>query len=212
MAKKTKNTIKKKDQRTAVQSQASKKKAQKETKQRSSAKIDSHKKKTKALSSQNASRKKVIIIYYSRTDTTRKVASRIAKRIGCDHEEIIDKKKRSGVLGYIISIKDAIKKSSTPIRPIQKDISRYKLVIIGTPVWAMTMSAPIRSFIRRHGNQCNKIALFVTMGGSGHEKTIGDMQDLIGKKAIKTASFRTKEVVQESDAYKKDLETFIKGL
>ncbi|MFH2027554.1 MAG: hypothetical protein ABIJ08_00305 [Nanoarchaeota archaeon] len=88
---------------------------------------------------------KTLITYYSRTGTTRKVANEIAVQLGCDTDEIIDKTKRSGPLGYITSGRDAMKKSLTEIET-KKDPSQYDLVIIGTPIWAWTMAPAIRTY------------------------------------------------------------------
>jgi flavodoxin len=42
---------------------------------------------------------KTLVVYYSRTGTTRKVAEAIAGILRCDIEEVVDTKKRSGILG-----------------------------------------------------------------------------------------------------------------
>ncbi|MBE3088681.1 MAG: flavodoxin family protein, partial [Actinobacteria bacterium] len=43
----------------------------------------------------------ILVVYYSRTGTTRKVAEYITKQLGADMEEIIDMKKRSGIWGFL---------------------------------------------------------------------------------------------------------------
>lgn len=50
-----------------------------------------------------------LVVYYSRTGNTRYVAEKIATEFNADLEEIIDKKNRSGSLGYAISRLDATK-------------------------------------------------------------------------------------------------------
>jgi len=45
---------------------------------------------------------KTLVAYYSRTGNTKKVAVEIAKNLKADIDEIIDKKDRSGMIGWII--------------------------------------------------------------------------------------------------------------
>ena len=51
--------------------------------------------------------KKTLVAYYSRTGTTKKVGEAIAKALKADIDEIIDLKKRSGAIGWVVSGKDA---------------------------------------------------------------------------------------------------------
>ena len=46
---------------------------------------------------------KTIVVYYSRTGNTRKVAEELADTLKCDIEQIIDTQKRSDVLGFLRS-------------------------------------------------------------------------------------------------------------
>lgn len=52
----------------------------------------------------------ILVVYYSRTGATRKVAEYITKQLGADMEEIIDMKKRSGIWGFLIGGRDALRK------------------------------------------------------------------------------------------------------
>jgi menaquinone-dependent protoporphyrinogen IX oxidase len=79
---------------------------------------------------------KILVVFYSRTDNTRKTAEEIASVLECDMEEIIDTKNRSGALGYIKSGKDASRRKLTVLKEIINDPSQYDLLIIGTPLWA----------------------------------------------------------------------------
>lgn len=46
---------------------------------------------------------KIMIVYYSRTGNTHKVAEDMASRLGAGTERLIDRKNRKGLLGYIKS-------------------------------------------------------------------------------------------------------------
>ena len=77
----------------------------------------------------------ILVVYYSRTGGTRKVAEYIAKQLGADIEEIIDMKKRSGIWGFLTGARDALRRKETEINEIKKDSSKYDLVIAGSPMF-----------------------------------------------------------------------------
>jgi flavodoxin len=57
--------------------------------------------------------KKILIVYYSRTGTTKKVAEYLRTMFSCDIEEVLDSKIRKGIIALFIGIKDAILKNKT---------------------------------------------------------------------------------------------------
>ena len=150
---------------------------------------------------------KYLIIYFSRTGTTKKVAESISNSLKCDSEEILDTQNREGALGYIKSGKDATLKKLTIIKNIKKNPKEYDMIIIGTPVWAWTMSTPIRTYISQNKDSFNKVAFFCTMGGSGSEKTFKDMEVLCGKKPLAVLDLKTKDVIKNE--YVSKIEEFV---
>lgn len=150
---------------------------------------------------------KTLILFYSRTGTTKKVAEKLAPMLGADIEEISDNINRAGVSGYLISGRDAAFKKLTKINSISHNISDYDLVIIGTPVWAWTMSSPIRTLITEQGDKVKQVAFFCTQGGEGNQGALPDMAKLINKKPLSTLSLLTKKVVK--DQIEEDLNNFI---
>jgi menaquinone-dependent protoporphyrinogen IX oxidase len=85
---------------------------------------------------------KILVVYYSRTGTTRSLAAGLAKALGADLEEICDCSNREGLDGYLRSLVDAFHKRQVEIVPAGLDVSAYDLVVIGSPVWAGSVSAP----------------------------------------------------------------------
>ncbi|HOC03286.1 MAG TPA: flavodoxin [Candidatus Ratteibacteria bacterium] len=130
--------------------------------------------------------KKVLVIFYSRTGITKKVAEKIADILSCDIEEITDLKNRRGIKGFIVGIKDSIRKNTTKIKPVEKNPSDYSMVIIGTPVWALSMAPAIRTYIYHNKSKFNDVAFFCTAGGTGIEKTIIEMGTICNKKPVAT--------------------------
>ncbi|HEY5504700.1 MAG TPA: hypothetical protein VIK28_06035, partial [Sedimentisphaerales bacterium] len=92
---------------------------------------------------------KTLVVFYSRTGITRKVAERIAGALSGDMEEIVAREDRSDFSGYGISREEAVLKKPAVIKATKKDPARYDLTIIGTPVWVQTVSSPMRAYISR---------------------------------------------------------------
>ncbi|MFH1210150.1 MAG: flavodoxin [archaeon] len=151
---------------------------------------------------------KTLVVYYSRTGTTKKVAESISKEIKGDIEEILDTKNRDGVIGYIKAGRDATLKRLTLIKNINKNPKDYDLIIIGTPIWVWTMATPIRTYMIQNKGSFKNIALFCTMGGS-KGKTFEEMEDLIGQKAKAFLKLKTREV---NNGFIERVKDFIKDL
>lgn len=135
-----------------------------------------------------------LIIFYSRTGITRKVAEAVKEELGCECEEIFDTKDRSGAMGYLGAGKDATMKALTELKPILRDPEKYDLLIIGTPVWAFTMSTPVRTYIFEQHQKFKNVAFFCTQGASGDIGTFKEMQKLSHKEPIVKLTLTSKEV------------------
>ncbi len=108
---------------------------------------------------------KSLVVYYTRTGNARFVAETIAAEIGADAEEVIDMKKRSGVLGYLSSGKDARQGKETQIAPSKKSPVDYDLIIVGTPIWAARPTPAVTTYLKRNNFSGKKVAVFITQGG-----------------------------------------------
>ena len=138
-----------------------------------------------------------LVVYYSRTGKTKKVGNLISEKLSCDMEEIFDTKKRSGILGFIKSGKDAMRKKLTTLKEIKKNPDLYDLVIIGTPIWASNMSTPIRTYVSEHKNKFKNVAFFCTESSKGGVKCFKNMEKLCDKKPIATLEINKKMVKKE---------------
>jgi flavodoxin len=151
-----------------------------------------------------------LVVFYSRTGTTRKLGRQIAETLGADVDEVIDRKDRSGALGYLASGKDALARKEADIKPPSHEPSHYDLVVIGTPVWAFSVSCPIRTYLTRQKERLPRVAFFLTTGGSGIERTFEHMEELAGKPPVATLGLRMKDVLK--DRHTEELRTFVEAL
>ncbi|UCD04519.1 MAG: flavodoxin family protein [Candidatus Woesearchaeota archaeon] len=152
---------------------------------------------------------KSLVVFYSRTGNTKKLAKSINELLKNEIEEIIDTKKRKGALGFFIGGKDASQKKLTKIKDIKKDPLKYELILIGTPIWMGRMCPAIRTYICKNKDKFKNVAFFCTMGSEGNKEKFIDMEESCGKKPIATLELRTKEVADKE--YKK-VKEFIKKL
>jgi len=154
--------------------------------------------------------RKALVVYYSRTGTTKQVAEAIADGLGAELEEIVDTKSRKGMLGFVAGGKDARLNKPTEIQDVRSDPSAYNLVVIGTPVWASSVTPAIRTYMTRCKDALPGVAFFLTTGGTGIDRTFEQMAELCGKQPITRLALRTKEVRKGQASDK--VEAFVREL
>ena len=136
----------------------------------------------------------VLVVYYSRSGTTRVLADLIAAALDADVEELHDVRERKGVRGWIRSAVEATLSRPAAILPQRRDPSHYDLVVVGTPVWNARVSSPVRAWLEGNVARLPPVALFATMGGRGGEDAVAQMVGLIGKPARATLVARSDDV------------------
>ncbi|WP_155847403.1 NAD(P)H-dependent oxidoreductase [Asticcacaulis sp. AC402] len=124
---------------------------------------------------------KRLVVFYSRSGTTRSMAQALAAALGCDLEEITERNPRTGFLGYMRSVLEALLKRPGSIAAPQRDVAAYDLVIVGTPVWCSSLSSPVRAYLKRTAPKLPDVAFFCCLGGMGSENTFAQMTAVTGK-------------------------------
>jgi len=140
----------------------------------------------------------ILVVYYSRTGVTKKLADFIAKKIGAQTEEIKDTINRAGAVGYLLAGRDATLRKLTKLETPKLNPAGFDLVVIGTPIWSWNMSAPIRTYLEEYKTEFKQVAFFCTMGGSGDERAFREMGEIIGKKTIANLALKTQEIASNN--------------
>jgi len=152
-----------------------------------------------------------LVVCYSRSGTTRKVAEKLASILGarmpCDSEEIHDTTDRAGTFGYLRAGRDAVSKKLTVLEKVKYDPASYDIVIIGTPLWAGTVSAPVRTYCAQYSDRFRKVAFFCT-GDSSSDSLFKEMASLCGKDPVSTL-WLSRKLEVEADKYAEKTEEFI---
>jgi len=154
---------------------------------------------------------KTLVAFYSRSGNTKKVAESISGILKCDIEEIIDTKNRKGIFGFLSAGNDARRVNRyKKIKEIKINPSLYDLVIIGTPVWAGNISAPIRTYIFENKDNFKKVAFFCTHLSPEVMKIFKDMETICQKTPLSLLEVTSREV--KKNQYIQKVEKFIENL
>ncbi len=152
-----------------------------------------------------------LVVYYSRTGNTKRVAESIADTLQFETREIIDKKDRSGFLGYMRGGWDAWREKRTQIeRKDKRDLSSYDIIVIGTPVWAAKPAPAINTYLAEKREKIKDVAFFCTCGGSGYKSTFSHLKKIGGMEPESTLMVKENEI--EAGEHKDKVKKFAKGL
>lgn len=154
---------------------------------------------------------KKLIVFYSKTGHTKRVATDLVKNLKSDIDEIIDLKNRNGFWGFIKAGYDGMKGNLTEIKS-DKNPKSYDLVLIGTPVWGDNLTPAVRTYVAKYKNDFKKIVVFTTSGGAKPEKTVAQLETVLdGKKVLGFEGWDDTDFNNE-DKYQKKLERFLEKI
>ncbi|MCO5106726.1 MAG: flavodoxin [Burkholderiaceae bacterium] len=152
---------------------------------------------------------RILLVYFSRTGHTRKVAMDIASALGCDVEEIRDRVGRGGLVGYARSSLEAIARFDTLLAQTRHDPADYDLVVVGTPIWFWSLSSPVRTWARRHRDDLRKVAFFCTCGSPGGQRALAELEALYGS-TVASLALTDREI--DAGQIGSKVATFVEGL
>ncbi len=156
--------------------------------------------------------KKTLVVYATRTGTTKAVAEALARELNADLAEIVDRKKRLGPVGVVLAGVDAILGRQTDIEEVEFDVASYDLVVIGTPVRVTTMCRAVRTYLTDQKERLPATAFFLTTMCFGASLAFRHMTKLSGKQPVATLGLRAGEVkngtfLDKAKAFAAELQT-----
>lgn len=139
---------------------------------------------------------KTLVAFYSLDGNTKYLAEAVARQLQADLLEIRPKKPypSRGFQKYLRGGMSVIFRECPKLADQNTDPGAYQNLIIGTPVWAGSYSAPIHSFLRQNRFRNKKIALFACHAGAeadAAEKCFARFRrELAGNTLVGETSFR----------------------
>jgi hypothetical protein len=142
---------------------------------------------------------KTLVVYYSLSGNTARVAREIARRARADIEVLRDFNREPplGVLGYIKAALDAVRGKPGRLAEVACAPRNYQRVVIGTPVWAGHMNPAVRAYLQRFKADLPRVAFFVTSGNTGASKIVLPMEAILGHKAEAFVGFTAADLADQ---------------
>lgn len=127
---------------------------------------------------------KTAIVYYSMSGNSAYAAKLVADLLGADLIAIepVEAFPDKGLKKFLVGGRSALRKEEPQLKPYAFNGEAYDRIIFGSPVWASSVTPPIRSFIRenRQAIAGKRFAAFACCSGSGGEKMLSSLQDMLG--------------------------------
>lgn len=122
--------------------------------------------------------KKSLVLFYSWSGSTRKIAQVIAEKTGADLREIQPETPYPAEYNAVLSqAKREIDQKLYPaLRPIDVDWNAYEVFYLGTPNWWSAAAPPLTAFLRGAALANKVIAPFCTHGGGGEGRIFRDIK------------------------------------
>ena len=132
-----------------------------------------------ALSCARDKAPKVLVLYYSQTANTEKVAQEIGSRLGADLEAVVPVEPYDGTYQETIGrcLKEREEGVLPEVQPLKSDLSAYDVIFIGYPVWFGTCAPPMLSLLEKVDLAGKKVVPFCTFGSGGLDSSIRDIKE-----------------------------------
>lgn len=129
-----------------------------------------------------------VIVYYSYSGNTRKVAEVLAEALKEKGEiDIIELNALDESKSFLGQCRRAFARSHAKLAPINFDLSAYDLISLGTPVWVFAPTPAMNTYLDgSFGLENKEVILFTTYGsGTGNNRCLNHMQHVLTQKGAK---------------------------
>ena len=115
---------------------------------------------------------KVLVLYYSQTGGTEKVALAIQEKLGADVEAIVpvvayDGDYNATIQRGLLEMQEMKEGKYPELQPLTSAVQDYDVVFLGYPVWFGTYAPPIETLLNTVDFKGKKVVPFCTFGSGG---------------------------------------------
>ena len=131
----------------------------------------------------------VLVVYYSVTGNTARVARDLAARLNADIEIIHDKARGTGVLGRLSTTLDAWRQAPAKIGALRRNPEDYAITVVGTPVWNGQITPAARAYLNQTARRTQSVAFFITSSDTDISQMARSLEAAAGRTAVAAEGF-----------------------
>ena len=136
----------------------------------------------------------VLVIVYSCTGTSRRVAELLCSQQRWPMAEIFDVHPRSGAMGNWRCLLDSFFRRQPAIRYDGPPPCDFDAVVLVSPIWMLQLAGPMRSFVARQRDRLPDVAVLSVMGGQGAPNAAAEVGKLLARAPILSSAVTVREV------------------
>jgi flavodoxin len=152
---------------------------------------------------------KVLTVYFTRSGNTEKVVKKIHESIGGDVELISEPVSRKGIVGWLRSGSGNSKREVAEINETQYDPANYDLVILASPIWAGSVSSPMRGYMTENREKLGKTAVFLSNDSGSVDDAFTEIHELLVNPPLVERSLQRSKIKTE---FESTVKAFIEGV
>lgn len=119
-------------------------------------------------------------------DYAKKITYEKANDLGADIVELKAKERTKGTIGFWWCGRFGMHKWYMKIDDIKINLSKYKKVIIVSPIWVFCISIPIREFCFKYGKEIHNVEyIFTHFVSTNFVNVVDEVDKILNKKKIR---------------------------
>ena len=151
---------------------------------------------------------RVLVVYFSYSGTTKKIANMIAELTNGEEHELVPEKQYDASRGALIKEAGQEIKNGFCPKLLSGDVAaeEYDCIFVGSPNWMGTFAPPVLTFLRNANLKQKRVALFCTHGGGGFGNMEGDMaKECAGAVLLPGGAFTAQTTLEQVKAWLEEI-------
>ncbi len=127
-----------------------------------------------------------LVLYYSQTGATEKVAKIFAEKTGADCEKFAVTPAYDGDFNATIArCQEEMKNGTVPeLAPLTKDVAKYDTIYLGYPIWFGTYAPPVAALLKSVDLKGKVVIPFCTFGSGGLEASVESLKAALPESTV----------------------------
>jgi len=143
---------------------------------------------------------KLLTVYFTRSGNTERVVKKIHESVGGDVELITESINRKGIIGWLKTGSSNTKREVGQIGETQYDPVDYDLVILASPIWAGSISSPMRGYITKNREKLIRTAVFLSNASGVVENAFVEIRELLINPPLVEDSLQQSKIKSEFES------------